>query len=207
MVNANVKIIRYAAIVVAILLAGIIAYFYFVFQFWTHLDTRHFTALVEYESSHVKGYRGQQVLIHNSFLPIIEQIDAYAIKENVKIIITQSFRPSGKVLTDTIVPPARMSNHLAGHAVDFNVKLRWRTYDSKVLKKDHLAKLPSPVQRFIDSVRKDKTIRWGGDFENEDPIHLDDELNRKNRKLWKINFIECHDDYREAKPKWRLWFR
>jgi len=27
-------------------------------------------------------------------------------------------------------------------------------------------------------------LRWGGDFNKEDPVHIDDELNRRNPHRW-----------------------
>jgi hypothetical protein len=40
------------------------------------------------------------------------------------------------------------------------------------------------VRDFIEKARADDTLRWGGDFNPEDPVHLDDGLNRRDPALW-----------------------
>ena len=70
-----------------------------------------------------------------------------------------------------------MSNHMAGHAIDMNVQSEGVLYNSSKLKKSNLANLPAPVKSFIEAIRDDTTLRWGGDFATEDPVHIDDHLN------------------------------
>lgn len=33
-------------------------------------------------------------------------------------------------------------------------------------------------------ISSDQTLRWGGDFSKEDPVHIDDNLNHRNPARW-----------------------
>jgi len=177
-------------------------YFYFIFQFWTHLNPITFKSLVEYNGIHIKGYRGQQILVHQNFSHFLYKIENFAAKNRVNIIITQSYRLPAKKLTDTVVAPAVKSNHFAGHAVDFNITLKWKLYESKDLKKENFDSLPENIKNFIETIRSDEQLRWGGDFNTEDPIHIDDGLNLTFPGKWEASYHDCLKDYKAAEPKW-----
>ncbi|NNE76036.1 MAG: peptidoglycan-binding protein, partial [Pricia sp.] len=81
-----------------------------------------------------------------------------------------------------IVAPATYSNHLAGHGIDINViygNNEWA--NSWVLRK--YPSVPEPVRHFLKSVIDDPDLRWGGEFRNSDPVHIDDHLN-KDMDVW-----------------------
>ena len=66
---------------------------------------------------------------------------------------------------------------MAGHAIDMNVFYNNRT---KSANSQELAKYPAvaePVRRFIKSIIDDPALRWGGNFQDKDPVHIDDNLN------------------------------
>jgi len=150
-------------------------------------------ALVIYKSDNIVGNENKTVLVDSLFLPAMYRIDSYAQINNVRIVVTSSFRTPDQKLTMTIVPPAKMSNHLAGHAIDMNIEYNGVLYESGSLKKSNLNKLPPNVRNFINDIRKDKGLRWGGDFSNEDPVHIDDGLN-ENSLNWKERFDACQDE-------------
>jgi hypothetical protein len=74
-------------ILIGIVISISFIYFYYNFQFWTHYKTDNFEALVEYKGKNIKELRGREILIHKEFKKYIDQIDRYAIDNNIKLII------------------------------------------------------------------------------------------------------------------------
>jgi D-alanyl-D-alanine carboxypeptidase-like protein len=205
-------ILRYRILISVIVVVGLVfGYFYFFNQFWTHKDTSNFKSLIEYtgeyNQSHIRGYRGTQILVHETFLPVIHQVDAYAARHDVNLIITQSYRSPVKTVKDAVVTPAVRSNHLAGHAIDFNFVDGIFVYESKDLMRDKRHELPENMVRFINDIRQDETLRWGGDFQTQDPIHIDDGINIDDPDAWARQFKGCFADYDNAVPKWEVWLK
>jgi hypothetical protein len=131
---------------------------------------------------------GSPVWADESFFPSLDAIEAAAASSNVSVYITNSFRQAGHTLEGAIVPPARMSNHLAGHAIDMNVQYtdesgRTVLATSAVLGQ---ADLPAPVASFISAV-KAAGLRWGGDFQPIDVVHFDDGFNGDST-AWQSTF-------------------
>ncbi len=128
------------------------------------------------------NFVGKKVVADNRFLPALKRINGFAKKHDVLVHVTSSFRTTTNV-KGAIVTPARMSNHLAGHAIDMNLRYgpnhaNW--CNSACLRK---RTLPAPVKGFIGAIRKDAGLRWGGDFRTKDPVHIDDHLN-KDKSAW-----------------------
>lgn len=54
--------------------------------------------------------------------------------------------------------------------------------------------LPSGVQGFLQGIRDDPDLRWGGDFvdangdADPDPVHIDDRLNLNDPDEWEARF-------------------
>ncbi|MEW6078507.1 MAG: M15 family metallopeptidase [Thermodesulfobacteriota bacterium] len=190
-------------IIFAVLPAAGVIYFYFFDQFWTHLDLTGANHLREYASDSIRGYRGQQILVHRDFLEPMRRLDGYARATGVKILVVHSFRHPEAVLTDAKVVPGKRSNHLAGHAVDINVRSGLWLYMFEDMKKTSLPDQPSPVQDFIRLIREDPGMRWGGDFEDEDPVHIDDGLNLADYQQWQQHAEACARDVMSAPPKWK----
>jgi hypothetical protein len=44
------------------------------------------------------------------------------------------------------------------------------------------------VREFIQKVRDAPGLRWGGDFNPEDPVHIDDGLNLTDPDRWQSKF-------------------
>jgi hypothetical protein len=114
------------------------------------------------------------------FVPALKKINQYAEDANVFVFVTSSFRTSSNV-GGAIVKPATRSNHMAGHAIDMNV-----LYDGgKSANSKELGKYPAvaePVRRFIQSIVNDPGLRWGGNFQEKDSVHIDDHLNQDMAK-------------------------
>jgi hypothetical protein len=188
-----------------VFLSVIFIYLYYNYQFWTHYKTDNFETLIEYNGDNIKGLRGSQILIHKEFKKYIEQIDRYAIDNNVELIINQCYRSDKQMLSRKVVEPGKQSNHISGFAIDFNIKSNGIKYFAIDLKKSNLRKLPANVQDFINDIRKNKDLRWGGDFSIEDPVHIDYPLNLRSVNSW-IEFSKnCSLDYSSKIPKWKIW--
>lgn len=134
--------------------------------------------LVLFEASR---FMGQPCRADVQFVPMLKKINDYAEQAGVFILVTSSFRTSSNV-GGAIVKPAKRSNHMAGHAIDMNV-----VYDNKrkSANSTELAKYPAvaePVRIFIKSIKDDGVLRWGGDFNDRDPVHIDDGLNQDMAK-------------------------
>ena len=144
-------------------------------------------ALVSYKASNVRGYKGKPIIVDYYFINSMNRINSYAKRNNLTLFVTSSFRKADQKVNGAIVPPARHSNHLVGHAIDMNIQYNGTWYDSKLMRKENLKNLPHNVQNFFHRIRKDKTLRWGGDFTTQDPVHIDDHLN-KNHRVWLARF-------------------
>jgi hypothetical protein len=188
---------------IILILCLVSGYFYFYNQFWTHLDPKTFKYMAEHSGSRLRGHRGRQVLVHQKFYDVVNKINQYAVVNNVYLLITQSYRPPDK----KIVTPAVKSNHLAGHAVDFNVVYGNHVFESDEMFNDQFQKLPDAVKYFISDIQAYSGIRWGGDFETQDPIHLDDSVNINDPKKWELHYFQCMTDYVNAAPKWKCWLK
>ena len=133
--------------------------------------------LVLFEASR---FRGQPCRADVQFVPALKKINQYAEEANVFVFVTSSFRTSSNV-GGAIVKPATRSNHMAGHAIDMNV-----LYDGgKSANSKELGKYPAvaePVRCFIQSVINDPGLRWGGNFQDKDTVHIDDHLNQDMAK-------------------------
>lgn len=135
--------------------------------------------LVLFEASR---FLGQPCRADTSFLPALKKINAYAEQADVYLYVTSSFRTSSNV-GGAIVKPARRSNHMAGHAIDMNVLYANRTKSANSVVLGKYPSVAEPVRRFIKSIIDDPGLRWGGTFQDRDPVHIDDNLNH-DMALW-----------------------
>ena len=121
-------------------------------------------------------FLGDPVLAHVGFLAALERINEYAKSHGVEVYVTHSFRHAGQVVRGAVVKPAGNSNHLAGHAIDMNLRLGRGHFNSTHLQE--FASLPLPVRSFLEDIRADSILFWGGDLPGKgDPVHIDDRLN------------------------------
>ncbi|MEM9417162.1 MAG: peptidoglycan-binding protein [Bacteroidota bacterium] len=129
---------------------------------------------------------GKKVVANKSFLPALNKINQYAHQNNVKVYVTSSFRPT-TVVKGAIVKPATFSNHLVGHAIDMNLVYGPEATfcNSRVLAQ---AVLPPPVDAFIQAIRQDPGLRWGGDFRVRDVVHIDDNTYHQDKEQWLASY-------------------
>jgi len=133
------------------------------------------------------NYLGAHIEVHNDFVQHIQQINDYAGQSNVKVYITSSFRKNASV-GGAIVPPATKSNHMVGHAIDMNVMYNGNTLCNSVCL---AGTMPPAVHTFIQKIRNDPALRWGGDFTERDTVHIDDGLNIHNAAKWDQEYVQA----------------
>ena len=148
--------------------------------------------LLTYSASNIHGYKNAPIYVDSQFVGSMNLINEYARENGVEVIVTSSFRMEGRKIKGAIVAPAKMSNHLTGHAIDMNVLYNKTLYESKDLKLQHLPYLPKNVVYFIRDIRANPSLRWGGDFKTEDPVHIDDALNKYPTE-WRYRYDVCQD--------------
>lgn len=131
---------------------------------------------------------GKPLQITQPFLKYIERIMILCYKHKVKLFITSSLRTPEQILINTVVTPAKMSNHFVGCAFDCNI------YDSKgkLWTSKELLYPKNEVKDFIEDVKKEG-LRWGGDFKKRDVIHFDLPLNIRFPEQYKEIYTKLHD--------------
>ena len=199
------KLLKPLILILLGLIFTVWVYAFYNYRFWTYVKTSDFRSLTEYDGDRISGFRGRQILVHRDFLPQMKIINEYAKKNGLKVVVTQSYRFKDQEPGNYIVDPVKHSNHLAGYAIDFNLVYRHKTYTSKELNRENLANLPVNIRDFIQEIRQDPALRWGGDFTKEDPVHIDYPLNINNPEQWTADSASCHQDYSTAIPKWMFW--
>lgn len=124
---------------------------------------------------------GKVVLADVEFIHHLEKINDFAVTNGLKIFVTSSARPLGVPVGGAVFPPAKMSNHFVGHAIDMNVQIGGTLFNSDKL--GNFNSLPPAIKAFIAAIRNHPVLRWGGDF--NDPVHIDDGLNIHDSNTWK----------------------
>jgi len=130
------------------------------------------------------AFSGEPVDADEAFFPALDRLAEYAVSCGVRLHVNSSFRRQGQAVAGAVVPPARASNHHVGHAVDANVEVDGRLITSRVMEPSRLASAPKAACKFVALVRADRTLRWGGDFKQPDPVHFDDGLNVRDPAAW-----------------------
>jgi hypothetical protein len=136
------------------------------------------------EPYHNTQFAGDEVRADVDFFPLLDRINDFAEECGVRLHVTSSFRDPDRKPSGAIVPPATRSNHFVGHAIDMNVASGSGFFNSRKLARANLPNLPAEVRRFIQKIRDDPDLRWGGDFRPEDPVHVDDGLNNIDLARW-----------------------
>ncbi len=113
---------------------------------------------------------GNQMLVHQDFVPRVTAMNAAAKNAKVTLRINQSFRVQGLPVSGAVVPPASKSQHLIGHAMDLNI------VDGSLVNTSAMFIAGTASQGAKDFVKAAKSLglRWGGDFSPKDPPHFDD---------------------------------
>ena len=102
------------------------------------------------------------------------------------IKVNSSFRQTDNV-PGAIVKPAKMSNHMIGHAIDVNF------IDGKIFWSSEM--LNNPKGKVLELINYCKSIgmRWGGEFAVKDTVHFDDGLNVNHPDLWVSAYNQIHN--------------
>ena len=127
---------------------------------------------------------GKEVRVDRDFIPALERINDYARQCDVQVWVTSATRNLHDEVNGAIVPPASNSCHHIGHAIDMNVQFQGVLYNSTKLKRSAMDLLPDAVSGFLNAVRQDTGLRWGGDFATEDPVHIDDDFYHRQASLY-----------------------
>lgn len=136
------------------------------------------------------NFTGDTARIDSDFEASLNSVNAAAVKNDVLVHVTSSFRTS-TVVPGSIVTPAEKSNHMVGHAIDMNVEYG-KKHASYCNSTCLGGTLPAPVKGFIDDV-KGAGLRWGGDFTDRDTVHIDDGLNVNDAAKWDARYKLIHD--------------
>jgi hypothetical protein len=131
-----------------------------------------------------ESFVGEAVKIDNDFVAALNRVGQYAKDFDLKIWITSSMRSMNEQVKGAIVTPATKSCHHIGHAIDMNLLHKGKLYNSKMLNRSNIDRLPVPIRNFIEAIRSDKELRWGGDFSNEDPVHIDDNFYNNKKTMY-----------------------
>ena len=127
---------------------------------------------------------GKELQADLDFLPHLDRLNQYAADLGVQIHVTSSAREPGRTVSGAIVPPAGRSNHLVGHAIDMNLQSSSGFFNSTKLKRSNFDNLPNEIRDLLNRINEDEVLRWGGNFNKEDPVHIDDNLNNRNPERW-----------------------
>ncbi len=127
---------------------------------------------------------GEPVVAHVDFHAALRRLDGYADLVGARIYVSHSFRRRDSSERDAVIPLSKRSNHLVGHAIDMNIVLPREWIGSNRLSRGRLGELPLAARQLIEQIRGDAELRWGGDFLRPDPVHVDDDLYRRDPEQW-----------------------
>ena len=127
---------------------------------------------------------GQPAMVDVDFALCLKRVNTYAKQCDVKIWVTSATRNINQQVNGAIVKPASKSCHHIGHAIDMNIMHGGTLYNSKALIKSNFKNLPDNVTGFIKMLRDDEQLRWGGDFNTQDPVHIDDNFYYRQQLMY-----------------------
>ena len=114
--------------------------------------------ILRYENTQ---FVGNVCYCHEDFIEVLDKINTIASNENLQIYITSSLRKRTDILNSTVVEPSTFSNHLVGHAIDFNL------IDPQIgfINKDKITKIwmhmiDCPTYTFLQFLNESYWCRW-----------------------------------------------
>jgi hypothetical protein len=110
------------------------------------------------------------LVVDADFLDSLQILNDQAKAAKITLYVTQGFRVDGATVSGAVVPPAKRSQHLIGHAIDCDFRDGATFITSETFKTGDES---DAVDDFITAV-KQKGLRWGGDFTPRDYVHFDD---------------------------------
>ena len=138
---------------------------------------------------------GKKCLADGEFAPHLCELIDKCDELGIEIYITSSYRNPASPVTGAIVNPATKSCHHIGHAIDANFSLPDHWMNSKRMKKAKSDGWPDAFTDLIEWIRAHPVLRWGGDFPNEDAVHIDSNLYHRDKELYqsKLNSLALSD--------------
>ena len=142
--------------------------------------------IVTFKASNFQG----SCRVDEEFAPLLQQMNEIAIRHNMIVVITSSLRKDTNV-RGAIVTPAKMSNHLIGHAIDCNVKNKTT---GEFFNSVRMGDGTGLDEIFLEDVDRNTDLRWGQAFNKPDSVHFDDALNIKRPAIWQQKFNELQNN-------------
>lgn len=136
--------------------------------------------------------------IANSFVPVMEKLGRIAGQTGVVLKVLDTGRPD-LAPNGQIEAPAKRSNHMAGHAVDFHIM----TEDGVVCDLPCLKNYKNAhkaVVAFIHMVKEQENLSWGGTWETPDPVHIDSRLS-ENEALFEATYRQVQEGFNKKCSK------
>ncbi len=113
-----------------------------------------------------------EIVISGEIIKYLKYANSKAKNLALNIVINQAMRVSGQKVTGAVVPPAKKSQHLIGHAIDCNIVDGDNWNNSRTFEN---GKETKNAKTFIAAMKKEG-LRWGGDFTNIDTPHFDKQI-------------------------------
>lgn len=133
--------------------------------------------IIEFVSANHSFASDQPIYVHTDFAAKLTALETAAAERQIKILVTSSLRSPQQQLTNTVVTPAKLSNHFVGHAIDVNFICDDICYGSQAFATNQA--VPQSIYDCIGEAVA-AGLRWGGYFRIPDYPHFDDKLNISN---------------------------
>ena len=108
----------------------------------------------------------EPVRLHRDFFGFMDDMARTAESLKLRIHVTSSLRRPRAAVAGAIVPPAKISRHHVGHAVDINLINKDGIWHNSAT----LASAGVDVARFFSWIESNTTLVWGG---AADPVHIE----------------------------------
>ncbi len=140
-------------------------------------------------------------LCERDFAKVMAAMDAAAQGLGVFVFVNQLFRVEGSSVSGAVVPPASLSSHKIGRAVD----LQLGTSATAATGRNPQAALNirnaaagTPFARFRQHAKAVLKCRYGGDFDPVDLPHFDRQILPSGSQTWHMHYYFNQLQYRQA---------
>lgn len=133
---------------------------------------------------------GEPIVAHVDFRPALLRLHEFAELADVTIHVLRSYATPGAGSGDSPGPATRCSNHYVGHAIDMELIVAGDRLDARRLRRENFRELPAKARYWLQQIRDDRSLRWGGDFVRPDPAHIDDDLYGRDAEQWRRKLAE-----------------
>ncbi len=137
-----------------------------------------------------RRFVGEPIVAHVDFHRALHRLHEFADLADVTIHVTRSYQKPEPGARNAPASFAQRSNHQVGHAIDMNIIVADERLDAQRLRREHFRDLPAKARYWLQQIRDDRELRWGGDFLRQDPVHIDDDLYGRDSAQWMRKFAE-----------------